>query len=277
MALKVLIRRLRDYPEFEQLLHIQREVWKHTDVNLTPTHQFCVHSRMGAIVLGAFVDGTLAGFIYSFPALLDGIHTQHSHLLAVLPEFQGLGIGKKLKWAQRREVLEQGIGLITWTYDPMQARNAHLNLHSLGARSRTYFSNFYGSVPSLGLGPGIPTDRLLVEWRIGDGEVVSRSRSGKTKPTLRADRISAALERAAGTGDGFPMPAPPRLGLKDKTVLVEVPPNVMSLLGRPDLIAAWQAGLRRVMRSYFKRGYAAEGFLSGERSFYVLKQEKKNR
>jgi predicted GNAT superfamily acetyltransferase len=264
LAAKILIRKLREYPEFERLLRIQREVWKHRDADLTPTHQYCIHSRMGAIVLGAFVGGTLAGFVYSFPALLEGVHTQHSHLLGVLPEFRGLGIGKKLKLAQRREVLKQGIGLITWTYDPMQARNANLNLNALGARSRTYLPNLYGTKTALCLGPGIPTDRLLVEWRIGEKKAGGKRADGPSLPR--------ALERAAGTGDGFPMPAPPRLGLKDKTVLAEVPPNVMSLRERPDLIAAWQAGLRRVMMSYFKRGYAAEGFFSGERSFYVLKR-----
>ncbi len=272
MAPKILIRKLRGYPEFEKLLHIQKEVWKHRDQDLTPTHQFCVHTHMGALVLGAFVDGTLAGFVYSFPALLDGFHTQHSHLLAVLPAYRRLGIGKKLKWAQRREVLKQGIGLMTWTYDPMQARNANLNLHTLGARSRTYFSNFYGDVPSLRLGPGIPTDRLLIEWRIGKGAGASRSRSAGTRPVLGADGIPAALERASASGESFPMPARPRLGLKDKTVLAEVPPDVASLLARPDIVAAWQAGLRRVMTSYFKRGYAAVDFLHGERCFYVLQR-----
>lgn len=272
MAPKILIRKLRGYPEFAKLLHIQKEVWKHRDQDLTPTHQFCVHTRMGALVLGAFVDGTLAGFVYSFPALLDGLHTQHSHLLAVLPEYQGLGIGKRLKRAQRGEVLKQGIGLITWTYDPMQARNANLNLHALGARSRTYFPNFYGDVPSLRLGPGIPTDRLLIEWRIGNGTGAPGSRAVKKRPALEADKLPAALERKAGTGDGFPMPGPPRLDLKDKTVLAEVPTKVASLLERPDVVAAWQAGLRRVMGSYFKRGYAAVDFLYGERSFYVLQR-----
>lgn len=270
MAVQVLIRKLKKHEEFERLVHIQKVVWGHSDVNLTPAHQFCVHIRMGAILLGAFVDGTLAGFVYSFPALLDGVRTQHSHLLAVLPEFQGLGLGKKLKWAQRREALKQGIGLITWTYDPMQAKNANLNLHTLRVRSRNYFPNFYGNVPSLCLGPGIPTDRLLMEWEIGQ-----KKRAGS-----RADRrkraagpsLPKALERAARSGDGFPMPAPPRLGLKDRTVLAEVPPNVASLRGRPDLIDAWQAGLRSVLQSYFKRGYAAVDFIYGERCFYVLER-----
>ena len=270
MAAKVLIRRLREYPEFERLRGIQREVWKHTDADLTPTHQYCIHSRVGAIVLGAFVDGALAGFVYSFPALLDGVRTQHSHLLGVLPEFRRLGIGKKLKLAQRREVLKQGISLITWTYDPMQARNANLNLNALGARSRSYLPNLYGTKTALCLGPGIPTDRLLVEWRIGEKKAIRKGATEKNR--VGGPSLPKALERASATGDGFPMPAPPRLGLKDKTVLAEIPPDVLSLRERPDLIAAWQAGLRRIMMSYFKRGYAAVDFLSGERCFYVLRR-----
>jgi predicted GNAT superfamily acetyltransferase len=270
LAPKVLIRKLRDYSEFEKLLHIQREVWKHSETNLTPPHQFCVHRRMGAILLGAFVDGALAGFVYSFPALHDGIHTQHSHLLAVLPEYQGLGLGKRLKKAQRLEALKQGVSLITWTYDPMQARNANLNLNALGARSRTYLANLYGLTPALCLGPDIPSDRLLIEWKIGGKRAAKRS--GSREKRSHRDSLPKALERAAGTGDVFPMPRPPRLGLKDRTILVEVPPNIQSLRGRPDLIAAWQAGMRKVMKAYFRRGYAAEGFLSGERSFYVLER-----
>jgi hypothetical protein len=109
-----------------------------------------------------------------------------------------------------------------------------------------------------------------VEWRIGEKKVGGKRANGEN-PAGRPF-LPRALERASGTGDGFPMPAPPRLGLKDKTVLAEVPPNVLSLRERPDLIAAWQAGLRRVMMSYFKRGYAAVDFLSGERCFYVLRR-----
>jgi len=270
LAVRVLIHKLNKHEEFERLVHIQKAVWGHSDVNLTPAHQFCVHTRMGAILLGAFVDGTLAGFVYSFPALLDGARTQHSHLLAVLPEYQGLGLGKKLKEAQRREALKQGIGLITWTYDPMQARNANLNLHALGVRSRTFFPNFYGNVPSLCLGPGIPTDRLLIEWKIGQ-KTGTGSRENRRKRAA-GPSLPKALERAGLSGDGFPMPAPSRLGLRDRTVLAEVPPNVASLRGRPDLIAAWQAGLRRVLKSYFKRGYAAVDFIYGERCYYVLER-----
>lgn len=284
MAGKVLIRKLRDYAEFEYLLHIQRTVWNHSDVNLTPAHQFCVHSRMGAILLGAFVDGKMAGFVYSFPAIYDGGFCQHSHMLAVVPEFQGYGIGKKLKWALWREALKQGIGLITWTYDPLQAKNANLNLHALGVRSRTYFRDFYGPTPSLCIGPGIPTDRLLVEWLLGEGRVLDRQKGagvkdgkrggGRTRRDAPLDpgAMPKALERGETKGGPFPMPTPPKMNIRERVILVEIPPDLNALKSYPEVIASWQTGLRRVMPSYFKRGYAADDFLFGERCFYVLKK-----
>jgi len=284
LADKVLIRKLKDYSEFEYLLHIQRTIWNHSDVNLTPAHQFGVHSRMGAILLGAFVDGKMAGFVYSFPAIYDGSFCQHSHILAVVPEFQGAGIGKKLKWAQRREALKQGIGLITWTYDPLQAKNANLNLRALGVRSRTYFQDLYGPTPSLCIGPGIPTDRLLVEWPLGENRVLDRQKGTGAKDGKRGDGrtrreeppdsegLPMALERDKTKGGPFPIPGPSKLNIRKRVILVEVPPDVNALKPYPEVIASWQTGLRRVMQSYFKRGYAAADFLFGERCFYVLKK-----
>ena len=286
MADKVLIRKLKDHAEFEYLLHIQKTVWNHSDVNLTPTHQFLIHSRMGAILLGAFVDGKMAGFVYSFPAIYDGGFCQHSHLLAVVPEFQGTGIGKKLKWAQRREALKQGIDLITWTYDPLQATNANLNLRTLGARSRTYFQDLYGPIPSLRIGSGISTDRLLVEWPLGEKRVLDRQKgkgtgvkdgkrgSGRARrdAPLNLGAMPKALERGEPKGDPFPMPAPPKMNIRERVVLVEIPPDVNTLKPYPEIIASWRIGLRRVMQSYFKRGYAADDFLFGERCCYVLEK-----
>jgi predicted GNAT superfamily acetyltransferase len=239
---------------------------------------------MGAILLGAFVDGKMAGFVYSFPAIYDGGFCQHSHLLAVVPEFQGYGIGKKLKWAQRREALKQGIDLITWTYDPLQAKNANLNLRALGVRSRTYFQDFYGPIPSLCIGSGISTDRLLVEWPLGEKRVLDRQKGTGVKHEKRGEgrkrreelpdskALPMALERDKTKGDPFPMPAPPKMNIRERVVLVEIPPDVNALKPYPEIIASWQIGLRRVMQSYFKRGYAADDFLFGERCFYVLKK-----
>jgi predicted GNAT superfamily acetyltransferase len=270
LADKVHIRKLREFSEFEELIHIQKAVWKHDDVDATPVHQFCVHARMGAILLGAFVEGRMAGFVYSFPALRDKVLFQHSHLLAVLPEFQGLGIGKSLKWAQRKEALKQGIGLITWTYDPLLAKNANLNLHALGVRSRTYFSDFYGSTPSLCLAQGVPTDRLLVEWRIGDQRILDRRKAGARAGRPDVDRIPKALERLSGTRGLLPLPGPAKLGFRAPVVLVEIPPDINAMRSHPETIRAWQSGLRTVMSSYFRRGYSAADFLFGDRCYYVL-------
>jgi predicted GNAT superfamily acetyltransferase len=275
LAEKVKIRALDLFEDFEKLLHIQRAVWNHEDVDLTPAHQFSVSSRMGAILLGAFVGRDLAGFVYSFPAVFGGKLCQHSHLLAVLPEFQGYGLGKALKWAQREEAVGRGYRLITWTFDPLQTRNANLNLQALGAISKTYFHNFYGLTPALCLGPGIPTDRLLIEWRIRSGRVAGRADGKAKKPCYDAAELPKALERKAGEEGAFAPPARPRLKLEEDVVLVEVPRDIKALAFRCDLIAEWQTNLRRTMTSYFGRGYLTDHFLYGDRAFYVLKKQKK--
>ncbi len=267
------IRKLENQAEFERLLDIQREIWGRDELDLTPVHQFCIHALMGAILLGAFVDGALVGYVYSFPAVRRGRLFQHSHHLAVLPAFQGYGLGKKLKWAQRREALRQGLDLITWTYDPMLARNANLNLHTLGVRSRTYLDNFYGFTPSLCLGPEIPTDRLLVEWRIKAGR--GRDRLDRKRERCEAEALPKALERAVESGDPFPLPGKPRMRLKDRVLLAEVPGNIKALKPRSDLIAAWQSVLRTVLKSYFKRGWIADDFIFGDRCYYVLRRDRK--
>lgn len=275
MAEKVRIRPLDLFEDFEKLLQVQRAVWNHTDADLTPTHQFSVSSRMGAILLGAFVGRVLAGFVYSFPAVFGGKFCQHSHLLAVLPEFQGSGVGKALKWAQRDEALKRGYRLVTWTFDPLQTRNANLNLQALGAFSRTYFNNFYGMTPSLCLGPGIPTDRLLIEWPIRAARVKGRAEGAWKKPCYDPEELPKALERQGGEEGVFAAPAKTRLNLEAKVLLIEVPRDIKALAFRCDLIAAWQTRLRRTMQGYFGRGYRANHFLYGDRCFYVLKRDEK--
>jgi chorismate synthase len=269
---KIRIKPLTSFRHFETLLDIQRLVWDHNETDLTPVHQFAVSSRMGGIVLGAFVGGELGGFVYSFPAVLGTRRCQHSHLLAVVPAFRGLGLGKALKWAQRRHALERGYDLITWTFDPLQTRNANLNLQALGAVAATYFHNFYGLTPSLCLGPGIPTDRLLIEWPIRDVRV-GRLAAGKGKKACYdPSSLAKALERKAGEEGTFAAPSRPRPGLDADVLLVEVPRDIKALAFRCDLIAAWQTALRRVMTAAFARGYGANHFIFGDRCFYVLKR-----
>lgn len=274
MAGKILIRKLSRKSEFEKLVEIQRVVWKHPDLDLTPVHQFCISAFMGGLVLGAFVDGELVGFVYSFPAIFRGKFCHHSHLLAVLPEYQGLGLGKKLKWAQRREVLKLGLDLITWTYDPMQSRNANLNLNTLGAFCRNYLPDFYGETPALRLGAGIPTDRLLVEWPIKSARVENRFREKKKKP-LNPFSLTRVLEGISAP-EGSYLPGKPFLRARDDILLVETLKDVRIFQSKPEIIAAWQSGLRRVFENYFRKGYAAADFMFGDKCYYVLQKIDRN-
>jgi len=267
----VLIRPLESLADFEGCVLIQRRVWGHPDLDITPVHQFRIAVHTGAIVLGAFVDGKIAGYVYSFPADFGKIRGQHSHHLAVLPEIQGLGLGKTLKWAQREEALKRGIELITWTYDPMQARNANLNLHVLGVVGNRYLRDFYGETPALVLDAGVPSDRLLVEWWIKSPRVKARAK-GLMPPSEDPEGIPKALERLPGGKEPEAAPGRPALDLKSPHLLIEVPKKIRDLPKGTGLIAAWQSAAREAFETYFARGYRLDDFISGERSFYVLKR-----
>lgn len=270
MGRTIRIRPLRTEAEYEACVAIQRQVWNRTDLEITPPHQLKVSVYMGGILLGAFVDGAAAGYVYSYPAVHGGRTIQHSHHLAVLPEHRGLGLGKMLKWAQRDEALARGYNLITWTYDPLQARNANLNIHTLGAVGRTYLDDFYGSAPSLVLEPGVPTDRLLVEWLLSSKRVCDRAAAAPAKidpgayPMVVARKPDSSCPRIA--------PRRPDFSRRDKTLLVEIPRAIREQKGLGGLIAGWQRAIRAAFLHYFKTGYVLTDFISGERSFYVLRR-----
>ena len=285
----VRVRTLGHGADFDEILDIQRSVWGHGETDVTPEHLFRITTRLGAILLGGFLGDRLAGFVYSFPAVFESRLVQHSHLLAVLPEYQGCGVGKSLKWAQRDRAIELGYDLITWTFDPLQARNANLNLHTLGAEARTYWRNFYGDQEALVLGPGVQTDRFLAEWPIKSRRVARRRAGGPGEAIPRAAGCAlAARQEGPEPGGrrrqlpdgrdgkvqekpgGFARPGRPDLTLRNRAILAEVPRAVSRLRDRPDLIAAWQRGLRRTLEHYLQDGYIVHDFIFGDRCYYVL-------
>jgi len=268
--MKVRVKPLASHAEFEKCLDIQRKVWRHKDADLTPTHHFCIGRETGAILLGALWGGELVGFAYSFPAVFRGKWCQHSHLLAVLPRFQGHGLGKILKWAQREEALRRGFDLITWTFDPLLVRNANLNLHALGALSRVYLPNFYGLTPSLLIAPGLPSDRLKVEWHLKDRRLEQRQQQKWEAYDLQS--LPKALEGREAKGVWRPGPIGRASGAA--VVLAEVPSRIRDHRANPQLLADWQAALRRVLAQHFALGYRAVDFVLGERCFYILEKEK---
>jgi predicted GNAT superfamily acetyltransferase len=160
------IHQLSKLSEFGDAVRLQREIWGFEDVELLPLRLFVVASKIGGQVLGAFYDGRMAAFCLCIPGLKPGgKYYLHSHMLGVLPEYRNTGLGRKLKLKQREYALASGIDLIEWTFDPLEIKNAFLNIERLGAIVRRYVHNQYGTTTSH-LHGGLPTDRLIAEWWI---------------------------------------------------------------------------------------------------------------
>jgi len=156
--------------EFESCVEVQLAVWGYSDSDVVPKRVFIVAQRIGGQVLGAFAGEMLVGFAMALPGYRDGKPYLHSHMLAVLPEYRNAGLGRRLKLAQRDDALARGFDLMEWTFDPLEIKNAHLNIARLGAIARRYLRNIYGPSTSP-LQGGLPTDRLIVEWWLRSARV----------------------------------------------------------------------------------------------------------
>lgn len=166
------IRCLTELSEFGLCVEIETAVWGYDPADMIPRRMFLLASRIGGQVMGAFAGSTMAGFAMALPGYRHGHPYLHSHMLAVLPEFRNLGLGRKLKLAQREDALDRGFDLMEWTFDPLEIKNAHLNIARLGAIVRRYKRDFYGPSSSP-LQGGLPTDRIYAEWWLRSERVCS--------------------------------------------------------------------------------------------------------
>ncbi|PLT33389.1 GNAT family N-acetyltransferase [Bacillus sp. V5-8f] len=157
------IRSLQRIEDLNKVRKLEGEIWGSEDS--IPTHQTITAVKNGGLVLGAYLDGQLVGFQYSFAGFNGKMPYLCSHILGTAPKFRNKKIGEKLKWAQRAEALQLGYSLITWTYDPLESINGYLNIAKLGSVCSTYIPNCYGEMEDL-LNSGLPSDRFLVEWHI---------------------------------------------------------------------------------------------------------------
>jgi predicted GNAT superfamily acetyltransferase len=178
--------------DFESCVEVQLAVWSYSDGDLIPKRVFIVAQRIGGQVLGAYDGNTLVGFAMAFPGYRDGKPYLHSHMLAVLPQYRNVGLGQRLKLAQRDDALARGIDRMDWTFDPLEIKNAHLNSARLGAIARLYMRNIYGPSTSP-LQGGLPTDRLVVEWWL-KSERVRRALGEETAGEETGERATAADE-----------------------------------------------------------------------------------
>jgi predicted GNAT superfamily acetyltransferase len=271
----LIIRDLTTIEECRQVAALEKDIWGYTDAeDVVPPPVLIVSIKRGGVLLGAFDEsGVLKGFVYSMPAVKDGRLTQWSHMLGVARDARDAGLGLRLKLAQRDRSLAMGIDLIEWTYDPLQALNAHLNFTKLGVVVEEYEENIYG-VSSSPLHAGSPTDRFVAEWRLSAPHVERRINSAGLGLVRDAAVNAAPLMNPSRQSGRWLAPGPADLSLDAPRLLVEIPVGVAELqLDDPALALEWRLATRAIFQSCFARGYrVVDFFLSRKagRGHYLL-------
>jgi predicted GNAT superfamily acetyltransferase len=271
------IRPLSSLEEFKAAERLQQEVWGYDALTVIPLAQLLTASKFGGLCLGAFDGVRLVALLYGFVGLKAGEPVHVSQRMAALPEYQNRGLGERLKRAQRDHVLAQGLRWIRWTYDPLETRNAHLNLNKLGGFARTYVVDLYGPV-SGHVNEGLPTDRFEVEWYIRSRHASSRLAAQSGSQEERTGEIEGRLlTRASRRGDGLVTPegvVEPPAGRAEGIWYVEAPTDIQKVKqASGELALAWRLTLRRAFQALFARGYAASAlvrFDGGARAAYCV-------
>ena len=177
-ASALVIRKCDRLEEMQAAFALQKEVWNFSDADLIPVRMFVVASKIGGHVIGAFDQGKMIGFALAIPGMRNGRSYLHSHMLAVRQGYRNAGLGRRMKLCQREDALLRGIELMEWTFDPLEIKNAYLNMEKLGAIARRYNVNQYG-ITSSPLQGGLPTDRLVAEWWMKSRRVEAVLASGR--------------------------------------------------------------------------------------------------
>jgi len=258
----MIIRDLHTIPEFRQVMALEQQIWGSDESGDTVgIPLFAVTVKRGGILLGAYDREQLAGFVYSFPGLKDGRPLQWSHMLGVRPEHRGTGLGRLLKLEQRQRALALGIDLMEWTFDPLQALNAHLNFQRLGVVAEEYHLDVYGESTSV-LHRGNPTDRFIAQWRLRSPRVVRMvDASAGFEPGAPEAPSGVPVVLGASRSGAWLEPDRLVLGRSDPEVLVTIPEGFTDMLERePGLARAWRVATREVFTHYVGRGYKAVSF-----------------
>jgi predicted GNAT superfamily acetyltransferase len=262
------IRRVRTNEEYDACVRMQHAIWGEDFTESVPATILKVTQQIGGVTAGAFdPDGRLLGFVFGMMGSMDGKLVHWSDMLAVHRDARNKGLGRRLKLFQRELLRPLGVERMFWTYDPLVAKNAFLNIVRLGARPTEYVIDMYGSDTHSALHSGLGTDRFIVAWDLTkDGGANTRSET-----EVESAVLEAPIANALTTGDGASPPAE----LPDADVVrVEVPANVDAVIAR-DLAAAarLRATTRRIFTHYMDRHYRVSGFshlMPGDRYFYIL-------
>ena len=248
------IRDLRDIGEYEACAHLQIDVWGFEPIEVVPGGHLIAMHHYGGTCCGAFDGEHMVGFVCGFPGWDGERLFHHSHMLAVRAEYRGRGIGEGLKWAQRDRVLAQRVDMINWTFDPLQAPNANLNINRLGCIARHYIVNLYGESASP-LHGGLPTDRFEAEWHLESDKVLAArdGNFGELSAWASLPRANRATERAGSLlacGDELD------LSLDVDAFLIQVPKTITDLMAADaELALDWRLKTRQLFQHYFAKSY----------------------
>ena len=261
------IRALSHLNDLKQCEEIQRAVWGFSDLEIMAAPHLSAVIHAGGLVAGAFYEdaykSALCGFVFGFPAYARSSPGLHSDMMAVLPKFRGLGIGQQLKWFQRDWCLQRGLSYVSWTFDPLQAKNAKLNLEHLGASASEYLINPYGVLGDT-LNGALPSDRLVAHWDLS--QPVSQSMS---QPGVRALEPGTPHPSSAHACALHAETLTPNL-IDEPHLLVATPEDINALRATdPDRALAWRLAQREVFLKLFARGYTVTRFVNGH---YMLER-----
>ena len=253
-------RDLTTLEDFAQVVELERQIWGPGYDEVVPVPILAVSVHRGGILIGAFDGERMIGFVYSLPGIKDGKATQWSHMAGVVAEYRSAGLGRTLKLLQRDRTLAMGLDLIEWTYDPLQAMNAHLNFSKLGVVAAEYAENIYGTSSSP-LHQGNPTDRLVAEWWIRTPHVERRVTPAGSLAWRAGGLADAARVNRTATSGEWLESVDVDLSLDARRLLVEIPMGFTDMLSRaPELALAWRICTRAIFTTYFARGYRAVDF-----------------
>jgi predicted GNAT superfamily acetyltransferase len=263
----VIIRDVRGADELRACQDLQRRAWGITeDGYVLPVATMAGAQKVGGLILGAFdVDQRLVGFAFAFLGRLEDQLILYSQLTGVHPAHQSTGVGRLLKFEQRRRAREMGLGGVVWAFDPLQASNAAFNLGVLGATCRSYEVDMYGPRTDT-LNAGLDTDRLLAEWS------TQTEPHGLTEAWADAvDLIETRTVVDVGIREPDTLRSVPRAA---EHLCVEIPPRIADVKGRVPVGQVWQAALREAFQAAFDAGFVAVGFSRADpnRPRYLLER-----
>lgn len=277
------IRPLTTFNEIDQVVALQRQEWDDPSTVIY-AHMLLSLIRSGGSLLGALDGDRVVGFVLGYIGI-DSLNTDRpamtnlkmvSQRMTVLPDYRNDGLGYKLKLAQRDYATRQGIRLITWTFDPLNSRNAHLNIRKLGSVIQDYEVNYYGVVPSALVNLD-QSDRVVAEWRISQPRVEQRVNGGRAPLTFDQYMYGngTIINPSGVNAEGLPTPGT-LTPIRGMIGLLEIPNNFNQVLTRDEALArSWRGHIRDVFTNAFKSGYFVTDFVQTtlddrERSFYVL-------